>query len=106
MRLIDADALIDAFNESDRDSALADYVFNTVIKVIYMSPTIDAVEVRHGRWNYIADGVWQCNECHWLSNVAYAFCPNCGARMDGDEPTVVQIVPKLKTSHRKGASDE
>ena len=45
MRLIDADALMDAFNESDRDSALAEYVFNTFIKLLYMSPTIDAVEV-------------------------------------------------------------
>ena len=53
MRLIDADALMDAFNESDRDSALADYVFNTVVNVIHMSPTVDAVEVV------------RCKDCKW-----------------------------------------
>ena len=53
MRLIDADALMDAFNESDRDSALAEYVFNTFIKLLYMSPTIDAVEVV------------RCRDCKW-----------------------------------------
>ena len=60
-------------------------------------PTIEAEPVRHGRWIPIeydsyADGapVWdkyECSECgHEHSgeeDTLTAFCPHCGARMDG-----------------------
>lgn len=56
---------------------------------IHELPTIDAVEVVHGRWvaeikrmgNYS-----HCSECGcrcqgYVPN--YKYCPNCGAKMDG-----------------------
>ena len=70
------------------------------------SPTADVVEVRHGRWikhkpdsEYIkglhqlgiAKGMgensiyWTCSECEHWGVLHYKYCPNCGARMDGDE---------------------
>ena len=41
--------------------------------------------VKHGRWE---EGCW-CSVCHKFSMNAYIkeyanYCPNCGARMDGD----------------------
>lgn len=56
-------------------------------------------EVRHGRWipteyDSYADGApvwdkWECSECSYEhsgeENTLTAFCPDCGARMDGKE---------------------
>lgn len=54
------------------------------------------VPVRHGRWQYNTDFyVWRCSECgenpHKGTGVVVveenlpAYCPHCGARMDGAE---------------------
>ena len=48
-------------------------------------PAADVVEVRHGRWksrqkwNY-----YVCSECSFENKIAFPYCPNCGARMDGE----------------------
>jgi hypothetical protein len=95
MRLIDADALFSALNDAkwydnaDREIAL-DYVED--------APTVEAVPVRHGYW-VIADadkGEYLCSVCgetdtdcsdrYANHNVfGQSYCPNCGAKMDGDE---------------------
>ena len=48
-------------------------------------PTIDAVEVVHGRWVFRKNwDFFVCSECsHESSNYSH-YCPNCGAKMDGD----------------------
>ena len=53
------------------------------------APTIDVAPVRHGHWIDDA-GALRCSECgvsfpdlHPLYENA-AYCPNCGARMDGE----------------------
>lgn len=57
-----------------------------VEQAIRDAPTVDAVEVVHGRWVGVEfDTVFVCSNCGlvvgWeLSN----YCPNCGAKMDGD----------------------
>lgn len=61
-------------------------------------PTVDAVPVRHGMFLGIeyggyADGnpvycEWVCSECGCVfedEEPKYRYCPNCGARMDGNE---------------------
>ena len=83
-RLIDANALI---KEANAEGAYG-YVD---AKQIADAPTIDAVEVRHGYWipaMHIGDCCYRCSECQFLRD-AYLldignYCPNCGARMDGD----------------------
>ena len=55
-------------------------------------PAADAVEVVHGRWeksNY--HGFLCCSECKdvyidktWFGGGKWNYCPNCGAKMDGD----------------------
>ena len=58
------------------------------------APTVDAVEVVHGRWieTLVPDGYVQkasrmrkqCSACGWTNACRYHYCPNCGAKMDGD----------------------
>ena len=56
-------------------------------------PTVDAVEVVHGRWEQVDhDGSWRvdrCSICHRRMHYVdydqpYQYCPNCGAKMDGE----------------------
>lgn len=54
---------------------------------------VDAVPVRHGRWEMKSDpyGFFDeipvCSECGCTTKLreVYKFCPNCGARMDGKD---------------------
>ncbi len=88
MRLIDADALLGSHwwdsltNEFDKARA----------KIVVMSaPTVDAVEVVHGRWiavpsSDMATGkAYKCSECKKMRYGSFMpnYCQNCGAKMDG-----------------------
>lgn len=67
----------------------ANYIHNNIVRV-------DAVEVVHGEWSTIEDDycgltALQCSECnqeYWFEDEPpikiYNYCPNCGAKMDGD----------------------
>ena len=54
------------------------------------SPTADVVEVRHGKYHNtrFTDGVFyqeQCSICgEWTYEYGKNYCPNCGAKMDGE----------------------
>ena len=59
-------------------------------------PAADVAPVQHGRWQYNTDFyIWCCSECgenpHKGTGVVTtaeklpAYCPNCGAKMDGAE---------------------
>ena len=53
---------------------------------------VDVAPVRHGRWdsNDLNGYKWAfaCSECGWVDgypfNDRHNYCPNCGAKMDGD----------------------
>ena len=53
-------------------------------------PTADVVEVRHGEWVVCGafDDFLKCSLCHndypWMQVANYNYCPNCGAKMDGE----------------------
>ena len=55
-------------------------------------PRVDAVEVVHGRWEKAEyHGFLRCARCkdvyineEWLEDGKWNYCPNCGAKMDGD----------------------
>ena len=53
------------------------------------APTVDAVEVVHGRW-IEEDGetewecYYRCSKCFARNYEVPNYCPNCGAKMDGD----------------------
>ena len=68
---------------------------NCALSCLTNCPTVDAVEVVHGKWNAIDEcansGVY-CSVCHRkIFKECYGncklrsnYCPNCGAKMDGD----------------------
>ena len=77
MRLIDADALDYSW------IVFAEELINKIKK----APTIEAEPVRHGRWNVeypTGSDFGRCSACKTLGNLDWHYCPNCGAKMDGD----------------------
>ena len=91
-RLIDANAveakieksfkkLIAHQNRPDLAAALS-YVGDLIIE----APTVDAVEVVHGRWKqarYTEAPLYICSNCDKPEYKTHNYCPNCGAKMDG-----------------------
>ena len=55
---------------------------------VFDAQTADVVEVRHGKWLYSNAGNWKCSLCgdepYYDSKKGLNYCPNCGAKMDGD----------------------
>ena len=95
-RLIDAEPIkkfiVDGLNNPDLKKAFGHDAIEILTEIEY-APTVDAVEVVHGRWEAVDhDGSWRvdkCSACHKRMHYVdydqpYAYCPNCGARMDGD----------------------
>jgi lipopolysaccharide biosynthesis regulator YciM len=56
------------------------------VKQINEAPTADVAEVRHGKWteNKTEYFLYGCSLCGYRVDNEYNFCPECGARMDGD----------------------
>ena len=55
-------------------------------------PAADVAPVKHGKWIFDAENYeWNCSECHdWPIDGSFDddrtnYCPNCGAKMDGEE---------------------
>ena len=94
MRLIDADAVLDRY--------YADWEYHCITmaeddrqwlrQCIDQAPTIDAVPVVHGRWipvpssDMVTGKAHECSECQKMRFGSFKpnYCPNCGAKMDGD----------------------
>ena len=59
---------------------------------VVRSAIVDAVEVVHGRWeeNVVIQAEtmtlydYTCSECSIVTNRESNYCPNCGAKMDGE----------------------
>lgn len=62
----------------------------SVLRVIAEQADIDAVEVVHGRWNEFVTPYlthirfYKCSVCNRRVEKVENYCPNCGAKMDGD----------------------
>ncbi len=80
-RLIDADAFLEHWNKEYRHQYA-----NDMFKVAIANfPTVDAVEVVHGRWIFRKNwDYFVCSKCSCESSNYSNYCPNCGAKMDGD----------------------
>ena len=92
-RLIDANALIATLEKIADEDENTYFHLDEITQEIFDTPTVDAVEVVHGRWEK-QQGLYSCSECgktcpydvqadtimYWTCN----YCPNCGAKMDGD----------------------
>ena len=100
MRLIDGDALDwwDGLYMKGVNNSGVWVRYRDVEEFIKNAPTIDAVPVVHGHWMPYEDefgdciGI-KCSKCGeiYISEysveemaIDYSYCPNCGARMDGE----------------------
>ena len=95
MRMIDADVLLKELRRNYEKGEIDKYT-NIELQVrLEQAPTIDPV--RHGRWKRTDAYPHRiyCSVCystfaqeHWRvwvdGSLPRAFCPNCGAKMDGD----------------------
>jgi hypothetical protein len=106
-RLIDANDVLDRLAIEASYRATEYPVVSATLKATMMlvdsSPTVDAVEVVHGRWEDIYGGKYanprfRCSVCkakalyvnvlnglgNWIDEQELSnYCPNCGAKMDG-----------------------
>ena len=60
----------------------------TVLRLIEDAPTSDVALVVHGRWIVSHDEFCSCSLCKYPVYAAWNqtnYCPNCGAKMDGDK---------------------
>lgn len=51
-------------------------------------PAADVEEVRNGRWilnQNIAEPLFKCSSCGTAQGRVSRYCPNCGARMEGEQ---------------------
>ena len=57
----------------------------SILNNIKHIPSADVVEQKHGKWFFISEYCrFACNQCNGHSQRNSDYCPNCGARMDGD----------------------
>lgn len=96
-RLIDADALKEIALKRGYSVRIDKYTGRwpcLLVADIRNVPTVDAAEVVHGRWiNWGKSGTptyenyGTCSVCHEDAEICTEhrnYCPNCGAKMDGD----------------------
>lgn len=91
-RLIDADKLNEILKpilNEHGDMELA----GRILYHVNFQPSVDAVEVVRGEWELIdsqhIEKVYLCTACEnyeaWGEYEKTRYCPNCGAKMDGDK---------------------
>lgn len=109
MRLIDADALMQAIANTATNTVYKAYETGThtftealdrlgelskeIVGMIAKAPVINPEDlIPHGRWRYTATGGvvslngYCCSVCYeQFFRKPYNYCPNCGAKMDGEK---------------------
>ena len=73
------DSFIDAMKPNEFWALLKEYM-NAI-------PAADVAPVVHARWRYVGSN-WECSCCLFpvpRKSSFYHWCPQCGARMDGDK---------------------
>lgn len=93
MRLIDADMFEENLENEWRLQEISNNDLTQVREWLAQEQTVDAVPVRHGKWikldmhAHLADH--KCTACGQecyvptcMGEPMYAYCPNCGARME------------------------
>lgn len=91
VRYIDAELLESKYREGTDPQDPYSEIAYLLPEDIESIPTADVEPVRHGRWIATNDeNKKRCSECdiiHLIAQYPYGkanYCPNCGAKMDGD----------------------
>ena len=86
---IEREAIEKAFAEEIHTNYLDDYAkgFQAALLAVMSIPTADVAPVRHGHWIECNYGLtFECSECKYPTEYNLTdYCPNCGAKMDGDK---------------------
>ena len=88
-RLTDADEFVRNFstwmNRQDEEHGDSNFVLGIklMLEELQNAPTVDAEPVKHGHWEDCSNG-WMCSVCFRDVSKDYEYCPNCGAKMDGE----------------------
>ena len=86
---IEREALIE-FVKQNTPNINGETTIECIERAIRAMPAADVVEVKHGRWVEEGCGLLVCSKCNFEydhSGVPFEglyYCPNCGARMDGE----------------------
>lgn len=91
-RLIDANVVLAKQFTAGLSDASGNYYGHAdvvIVDEIENVPTVDAVEVVHGRWVFGTANhreYMKCSEClhSYTPDGTWCYCPNCGAKMGGD----------------------
>lgn len=91
-RLIDANVVINDIQRYNKENFnRPDWSSKQVCELLKNATTVDAVPVVHGRWiqpDFILTEFWKCTACgvEWYmeDDGGWNYCPNCGAKMDGE----------------------
>lgn len=83
----------DYIKREDALNALREYPVTKLKTAIRRLPSADVAQVRHGRWECGEENSWWCPVCGMGFDLLhgtpqenlYNYCPNCGARMDGEK---------------------
>ena len=90
---ISREAAIKATEDADVMCDIPADAYRVLMRYVERIPAAEVVPVRHGRWkkSYADNEAFgvrpffrYCSECHEATVHQYTYCPNCGARMDGD----------------------
>ena len=81
----------DYIKREDALNALREYPVTKLKTAIRQLPSADVTPVKHGRWVYKDEpifgnpyGRYYCDLCEYGMADKENYCPNCGAKMDGD----------------------
>lgn len=86
MKLIKAVGLIDDLAAAVARDELSGLSYSVVKRYIMRQDAVDAVEVVHGRWMKHRNET-KCSICKFIyysNHDNFNYCPNCGAKMDGE----------------------
>ena len=85
---IEREAVLSKLREAVKHKGMGAAIAGVLIRYIERIPAADVAPVVHGRWipfhSEAAGDIQYCSACDvgctWKPN----YCPNCGARMDGE----------------------
>ena len=81
----------DKMNNAEHCEPVTIQIMERFIRYVKKFPAADVQPVQHGRWIWDNSpelgnpyGSYKCSECNERQSFKENYCPNCGAKMDGD----------------------